>query len=166
MLLTIFRSIVFCVAITIMMFATVAFIQEKKLFSSAPKEFQEAIVPREKELFFGAKAIGWAFIVFSFLLILGVGVISIWDGFRSGYSFWQFFTRFVVIFSVYKIYDMVCFDYFLLMKFGFFQFYFPEIESVARNRKYGYNIKSQLIKLLIIFPAASAFAAWICLLFR
>ena len=165
MLLTIFLAIVFCVAITIMMFAAVAFIQDKKFFSSAPEEFQKVIVPRDKELFYGAKAIGWTFIVFSFLLILGVGIISIWDGFRSEYSFWQFFIRFEVIFTVYKLYDMICFDYFLLMKFHFFQFYFPEIEDVMRGRKYGYNIKSQLIKLLIIFPAVSALAAWICSLF-
>ena len=130
MLLTIFLAIVFCVAITNMMFAAVVFIQDKKLFSSAPKEFQKVIVPREKELFYGAKAIGWALLVFSFILILGVGVISVWDGLRSEYSFWQFF--------------------------------FPEIEDVAQGRKYGYNIKSQLIKLLIIFPAASALVAWIC----
>jgi len=165
MLLTIFLAIVFCVAITIMMFAAVAFIQDKKLFSSAPKEFQKVIVPRDKELFYGAKAIGWTFMVFSFLLILGVGVIAIFDGFRNSFSFWQFFTRFYLIFAIYKIYDMVCFDYFLLMKFHFFQFYFPEIESVTGERKYGYNIKSQLIKLLIIFPAASALAAWICSFF-
>lgn len=79
--------------------------------------------------------------------------------------FWQFFFRFVFIFTVYKLYDMICFDYFLLMKFQFFQFYFPEVESVYKNRKYGYNIKSQLLKLLIMFPAASALAAWICTLF-
>jgi hypothetical protein len=52
-----------------------------------------------------------------------------------------------------------------LMKYHFFQFYFPEVESVYANRKYGYNIKSQLLKLLVIFPAASALAAWICSLF-
>ncbi len=162
MVLTVFLAIVFCVAITLMMFAAVAFIQDKKMFSSAPKEAQEAILPREKELFYGARAIGWMLMVFSFLMIIGVGVIAIWDGFRSGFSFWQFFLRFVVIFTIYKLYDMICFDYFLLLKFHFFQFYFPEIESVYANRKYGYNIKSQLLKLLVIFPAASALAAWIC----
>lgn len=165
MILTIFLAIVFCVAITLMMFAAVAFIQDKKFFSSAPKEAQAALLPREKELFYGAKAIGWTLIVFSFLMIIGVGVISIWDGVRSEFTFWQFFLRFVLIFTIYKIYDMVCFDYFLLMKFHFFQFYFPEIESVYSNRKYGYNIKSQLLKLLVIFPAASALAAWVCTLF-
>ena len=57
---------------------------------------------------------------------------------------------------------MICFDYFLLMKFKFFQYYFPEVDSVYSDRKYGYNIRSQLLKLLVIFPAASALAAWIC----
>ena len=77
-------------------------------------------------------------------------------------SFLQFFLRFVLIFDIYKVYDMICFDYFLLMKFRFFQHYFPEVENVYNGRKYGYNIKSQLLKLLLIFPAASALAAFIC----
>lgn len=165
MILTIFLAIVFCVSITLMMFAAVAFIQNKKFFSSAPKEARAAILTRDKELFYGARTIGWVLIVFSFLMIIGVGVISIWDGFRSEFTFWQFFLRFVMIFTIYKLYDMIFFDYFLLIKFHFFQFYFPEVESVYSNRKYGYNIKSQLFKLLIIFPAASALAAWVCSLF-
>ena len=61
---------------------------------------------------------------------------------------------------------MVCFDYFLLMKFRFFQHYFPEVESVYPLKKYGFNLKSQLLKLLVIFPAACALAAWICTLFQ
>jgi hypothetical protein len=165
MLLTIFLAIVFCAAITLMLISAVAFIQNKKFFSSAPKEAQKVIQPRTEELFYGARTIGWALLGFSILMILGVGVISIWDGFRSGFSFWQFFLRFVLIFTVYKLYDMVCFDYFLLMKFKFFQHYFPEVEPVFEGRKYGFNIKSQLLKLLVIFPAASALAAWICTLF-
>lgn len=165
MLLTIFLAIVFCAAINLMLLSIIAFIQDKKFFSSAPKEMQEVIRPREHELFYGARVIGWTLIIFSFIMIAGVGVIAIWDGFRSGFDFWQFFLRFVIIFTVYKIYDMVCFDYFLLMKFKFFQHYFPETESVFRDRKYGFNIKSQLLKLLVIFPAASALAAWICTLF-
>ena len=165
MILTIFLAIIFCAAISLMLIAAVAFIQNEKFFSSAPKEAQAVLIHRDKELFYGARTIGWTLMVFSFLMIIGVGVISIWDGFRCGFTFWQFFLRFVLIFTIYKIYDMVCFDYFLLMKFHFFQHYFPEVESVYTGRKYGYNIKSQLLKLLIIFPAASALAAWICTLF-
>ena len=166
MLLTVFLTIVFCAAITLMLLSAVAFIQNKKFFSSAPKEAQAVIKPRTKELFYGARVIGWTLMAFSVLMILGVGVVSIWDGFRSWFTFWQFFLRFVFIFTVYKLYDMICFDYFLLMKFHFFQHYFPEVESVFEGRKYGFNIKSQLIKLLVIFPAASALAAWICTLFQ
>ena len=162
MLLTVFGTIVFCAAITLMLLSAVAFIQDKRFFSSAPKEAQEVIRPREHELFYGARAIGWTLMVFSILMILGVGVISVWDGLRCNFTFRQFVLRFVFIFTVYKIYDMICFDYFLMMKFKFFQHYFPEIEDVMANRKYGYNIRSQLLKLLVIFPAASALAAWIC----
>ena len=162
MLLTIFLAIVFCAAITLMLLSAVAFIQDKKFFSSAPKEAQEVIKPRAKELFYGARTIGWTLMVFSVLMILGVGIIAIWDGFQNGFTFSQFFLRFVLIFTIYKLYDMICFDYFLLMKFHFFQYYYPEVGSVYPLKKYGFNIKSQLLKLLVIFPAASALAAWIC----
>ncbi len=166
MLLTIFLAIVFCAAITLMLLSAVAFIQKKEFFSSAPKEAQEVIQPRSEELFYGARIIGWVLMGFSILMILGVGMIAIWDGFRSGFTFWQFFLRFVLIFTIYKVYDMICFDYFLLMKFRFFQFYFPEVGSVYPLKKYGFNIKSQLLKLFVIFPAASALAAWICTLLQ
>jgi len=162
MLLTIFLTIVFCAAVTLMLLSAVAFIQKRELFSSAPREVREVILPREKELFAGARIIGWTLMIFSILMILGVGIISIWDGFRSGFTFREFFTRFAVIFTVYKLYDMICFDYFLLMKYHFFQFFYPETKNALLGRKYGFNIRSQLLKLLVIFPAASAIAAWIC----
>ena len=165
MLLTVFLAIVFCAAITIMLISAVAFIQNKRFFSSAPQEALELLKPRTEEVFYGAKAMGWVLMITSLLMILGVGVISIWDGFRSGFSFWQFFLRFLFIFTFYKAYDMIFFDWFLLCRFHFFQHYYPEVEPVYNGRKYGYNIKSQLLKLLIIFPAACALAAWICTLF-
>ncbi len=165
MLLTVFLSIVVCAAVTMMLFSAVAFIQDNRFFSSAPKEAREVFIQRDKELFYGAKAIGWTLMVISILLILGAGVIAVWDGLRSGFTFLQFFVRFVLIFTIYKAYDMICFDYFLLLKFQFFQFYYPEAKNVMIGRKYGFNIRSQLLKLLIIFPAVSAAAAWICTLF-
>lgn len=162
MLLTIFLAVCFCAAMTIMLISAVTMIQNEKFFSSAPKEAVELTKPRPNELFYGARSMGWVLMTISILMILGIGIVSIWDGFRSGYAFWQFFLRFVLIFSAYKIYDMIFFDWFLLCKFRFFQFYYPEVAAVYNGRKYGYNIKSQLLKLLVIFPAASAIAAWIC----
>lgn len=165
MLLSVFLALIFCAAITILLISAVAFVQDTRFFSSAPKEAQEVLKPRNEELFFGARAMGWVLIVLSVLMILGVGVISIWDGFRSGFSFLEFFLRFVLIFTIYKAYDMVFFDWFLLCRFRFFQYYYPEVAPVYDGRKYGFNIKSQLLKLLVIFPAVSALAAWICALF-
>lgn len=163
--LTVFLAIVFCAAIMLLLISAVAFVQDKRFFSSAPKEALEVLKPRNEELFYGARTTGWVLMSISILMILGVGAVSIWDGFRSSFSFIQFFLRFVTIFTVYKAYDMIFFDWFLLCKFHFFQHYYPEVESVYSGRKYGYNIKSQLLKLLVIFPAVSALAAWICTLF-
>ena len=163
--LSVFLAIVFCAAITLLLISAVAFVQDKRFFSSAPKEALEVLKPRNEELFYGARTTGWVLMIISILTILGVGAVSIWDGFRSSFSFIQFFLRFVTIFTVYKAYDMIFFDWFLLCKFHFFQHYYPEVESVYSGRKYGYNIKSQLLKLLVIFPAVSALAAWICTLF-
>ena len=60
---------------------------------------------------------------------------------------------------------MALIDNFLLLKFHFFQYYYPEAAQVMEGRKYGFNIVSQLLKLFVIFPAVSALAAWICTLF-
>ncbi|MBR1710721.1 MAG: hypothetical protein IJ719_18170 [Clostridia bacterium] len=162
MFLTLFLATVFCGAITLLLISAVAFVQDTRFFSSAPKEAREVLKPRTEELFYGARTMGWVLMIISVLMILGVGIVSIWDGFRSGFSFWDFFLRFTLIFTIYKLYDMIFFDWFLLCRFHFFQHYFPEVESVYNGRKYGFNIKSQLLKLLVIFPAASALAAFIC----
>lgn len=162
MLMTLFLAIVFCAAITLMLISAVTLIQNEKFLSSAPKEALELLKPRNDEVFFGARAMGWVLMTISILMILGVGAVSIWDGFRNGFSFFQFFLRFVLIFTLYKAYDMIFFDWFLLCRSRFFQFYYPEVAPVYNGRKYGYNLKSQLLKLLVIFPAASALAAWIC----
>ncbi len=166
MMLTVFLAIVFCAAMAMMLFAAVAFIQDNKFFSTAPEEAKAVIRQREHELFYGARKIGWTLLILSVLMALGVGVIAIWDGFRGGFTFWQFFLRFVLIFTIYKLCDMILIDNFLLLKFHFFQYYYPEAATVMEGRKYGFNIKSQLLKLLVIFPAVSALAAWVCTLFQ
>ncbi|MBQ9825441.1 MAG: hypothetical protein IJM63_13155 [Solobacterium sp.] len=162
MLLTIYLAIVFCGAASLFLLTAVAFVQDTRMFSSAPPEAKPLLIPRDKELFKGARALGWSMMALSLVMILGIGVIAIHDGFTNNYTFMQFFTRFVIIFTIYKLFDMTVFDWFLLCKWHFFQYFYPEIEEAFANRKYGFNIKSQLLKLFVIFPAASAIAAWIC----
>ncbi|MGX8721247.1 MAG: hypothetical protein ACSW79_09130, partial [Eubacteriales bacterium] len=138
MLLTLFLAIVFCAAMALILISCVAFIQDNKFFSSAPKEAKDVLIQREQELFYGARAIGWTLFIISTLMILGVGVIAVWDGMRSGFTFGQFFLRFVLILTVYKICDMALIDNFLLLKFHFFQHYYPEAADVMEGRKYGF----------------------------
>ena len=165
MLLTVFLTIVFCAAMALMLISCVAFIQDSKFFSSAPKEARDVLIQRDSELFYGARTIGWVLFILGAAMIFGVGVIAIWDGFRSGFAFYQFFLRFVLILSIYKICDMALIDNYSLLRSRFFQHYYPEAASVMEGRKYGFNIKSQLLKLFVIFPAVSALTAWICTLF-
>ena len=83
MLLTVFLAFVFCGAITLLLISAVAFVQDNRFFSSAPKEALEVLKPRNGELFYGARAMGWVLMILSALTIVGVGVVSIWDGSAS-----------------------------------------------------------------------------------
>ena len=66
MLLTFFLSVVVCGAVSLMMISGIAFIQDIKMFSSAPKEARDVLIPRDRELFYGARTIGWVLMIFSF----------------------------------------------------------------------------------------------------
>ncbi|MBQ9037397.1 MAG: hypothetical protein IJ115_08080, partial [Erysipelotrichaceae bacterium] len=121
MLLTVFLSLVVCGAVSMMMVSGIAFIQDDWMFSSAPEEAKKVLIKRDRELFKGARAFGWVLMSFSVLMIIGSLIIAIWDGHRNEFTIWQFFTRLLVMFTVYKLYDMIFFDYFLLLKFHFFQ---------------------------------------------
>jgi len=162
MLLTILLGLSLIAGIMLMLFAAVALIQDKKFFGSAPKDIQEAVLPKP-ERFKGQHVLGYFLIGASFIIIGGTGVAAVWNGFANGYGFMQFFGRFTAIFYIYKAFDMIFLDYFLLIKSHFFEHYFPEIADTNANRKYGFNLRSQLIKLAV-FPIASAIAAGICVI--
>ena len=44
---------------------------------------------------------------------------------------------------------MVCFDYILLTKLNIFQKLFPETVGCKGYEKFGFNLKSQIIKILV-----------------
>ena len=162
MFLTLFLSIVVCGAITLLLVGGVAFYRDIRLFSSAPKEVRELLIQRDKELFYGARTIGLLMMVFGAAMILGAFAVAVWDGSRNTYTFIQFFLRFVMILTAYKVYDMVFFDGFLLCRYRFFQHYYPETAPALNGRRFGFNLKSQLLKLLLIFPGIAALMAFVC----
>ncbi len=164
MKVTIILSLVFIASISLMLYSAVALVQKKKLFSSAPKDVQAAIIEREHERFKGARVLGWVLIIISLLGIAGAFIFAAVNGVQNHFTLWQFFIRFLLMLYIYKAFDIICFDWLLLTKSHFFQHYYPEIEGCESLEKFGFNRKSQIIKI-VVFPFVSLLAAWICTLF-
>lgn len=159
MKVTLILSLVLMGALFLMIFAAVAFIQDKRLFTTAPKDIQDAI-REHKECFPGASVTGWILLVIAVMMFPAAFVYGAWDGIRHGFSFWEFAGRFLTMLYLMKAFDIIFLDWFLLTKSHFYQHYYPETEGCAGYRQFGFNRKEQLVQI-IIFP----FAAWICTLF-
>lgn len=146
----------------LVLYGAVGFIQDKRFFSSAPKE-NLAAIPDKKERFRGAHAVGWAIEAAAISLFLGAAALCVWDGVRSGFGFGRFFARFLVVLYGMEIYDILFFDWVLLCHSNFFPHFYPELKGVVGPHMFGYNAKSHLLHFAVYLPACAA-AAWICTL--
>ena len=70
-----------------------------------------------------------------------------------------FFFRFLILFIGTKLFDTTFFDIYLSCYSNFFQHYFPECKELVGSRQLGFNLKSQLIKLLIYAAVSFGLAA-------
>lgn len=138
----------------LLLYAAVALIQDRRFFSSAPKDVQ-AVVQDHPERFPGVHVLGWALAAVAIVLILGSLVLAVYDGTRRGWGVWELFLRFLIILDGYKVWDMLFLDRYLLTRSHFFQRYYPEVEGVASMQQAGFNTRSQLVKLLVVFPLVS-----------
>ncbi len=86
MVITMVVTLMIMVAYFLVLYGGVGFIQDKRFFSSAPKENLEAI-PDMKERFRGAHIIGWIIEVIAVMMFLGAAVLGAWDGIRNDFSF-------------------------------------------------------------------------------
>ncbi|MCM1047096.1 MAG: hypothetical protein NC433_01565 [Clostridiales bacterium] len=161
-MVTILLSLLVIGAITLMLYSAVALVQDKRFFGSAPKDAQE-LIQLKPERFKGQHLLGWALLIISLLMLIGAAVFAVWDGVQSNFGFRQFFARFLTILYAYKAYDMICFDFLLVTRTQFFQHYYPEVDVCESFHKYGFNLKSQIIRI-IVYPFVCAFIAWICTL--
>ena len=165
MILTIGLSIMMMAGLFLMLWGGVGFLQDKRFFSSAPKEELDVIPDKLPERFRGQHAVGWLMILFSLLLMGGAIVLTAWDGIRNSFTFWQFFARFIFMLLALKAFDIVFFDWILLCNagFNFFPHYYPETKAVLGRHLFGYNWKTHLAHI-IAFPFVAAFLSWICTL--
>ena len=156
-----FCLLILCLfAILLMLYSGVALIQNKKLFSSAPNDIQEAIGEHD-ERFKGAHLIGWILLIISAAIITFSLVYGAWDGIMNNFTLWEFFVRFFIMFEIYKLFDMCFIDWFLLTKSNFYQHYYPETRGCESYDNYGFNLKSQLLKLIVIFPLVAFALAFV-----
>ncbi len=161
MLLTLILTLIFILAVCLLLYAAVALIQDRRFFTTAPKDIQAAAVDHP-ERFPGAHAMGWLLAILSLVLMVGAFVHGGWNGVLSGFTFWQLFLRFAVMLYLWKAFDVVCLDWLLLTKSHFFQRYYPETEGCAGYRSFGFNRKEQLIRLAV-FPFVAALMAFLSL---
>lgn len=128
MKITLLASFLVMAAYFLLLYAGVGLIQEKKFFSSAPREVFAAVPERKAERFRGAHILGWYLGILAMLLFLGAAVLAAWDGVRNGVTFGAFFTRYLVILYVMEAYDILFFDWVLLCHSNFF----PHFTSRSR----------------------------------
>ena len=96
MKLTLLLALVFILSVCLLLYAAVALIQDRRFFTTAPKDIQ-AVAFDHPERFPGAHILGWVLAIISFILMTGVFVCGGYDGLRQGFSFWQFTVRFALI---------------------------------------------------------------------
>ena len=85
MKITIIAALTLMAAYFLVLYGAVGFIQDKRFFSSAPKE-NLAAIPDKKERFRGAHIIGWLIEGIAVLMFIGAAVLAAWDGVRSGFD--------------------------------------------------------------------------------
>ena len=157
MLLTLLLSLVLILALVLLIYAAVALIQNRKLFTSAPKDIQAA-AQEHPERFRGARALGWTLAIISVLMMIGAFVYGGYDGIQNGFSFWRHFLRFLVMLYLWKAFDIICLDWLLLTKSHFFQRYYPETEGCEGYHQFGFNRREQMTRI-IVFPFVAALMA-------
>ena len=138
MLVTILLGIMMMAGLFLLLLGGVGFIQQKKFFSSAPQEVQDVVPDSMPERFAGQYAVGWVMIIVAIFMMLGAMVLGAWDGIENGFTFWQFFVRFLVMILMLKAYDILFFDWVLLCNagFNFFPHFYPETKDMTEPEFY------------------------------
>ena len=165
MLVTVILSLVLMAGLFLMLWSAVAFIQDKRFFSSAPKDVQAAVRPRPEERFPGARRLGWKLMILAVALMVFALIYAGLDGAEKGFGFWQLFTRYLIMLLALKAFDILFFDLVLLCHSNFFPRYYPEVKGIVGPHQFGYNWREHLL-MIVLLPVAAAALAGLCMLFR
>lgn len=132
-----------------------------KIFvKTAPKDIQEKVLARPDDPLW-MTVVGACLMV---VLLMGVVAVFIWagaDAVHKKYGFWMIFARFMILLEGYKIFDMIFFDWILLTKMNIFQKLYPETIGCEGYKSFGFNLKSQLVKMIVFAGIALIVAAFL-----
>ena len=163
MLLTFQLSLILILALCLLIYAAVGLIQNRKLFTTAPKDIQAAATDHP-ERFIGAHMLGWKLAIISIFAMIGAFFYGGYDGIKQGFSFWKHFLRFIIMLYLWKAFDIVCLDWLLLTKSHFFQHFYPETEGCEGYHQFGFNRKEQLTRIILFPFIAALMAGFACLI--
>ena len=165
MLVTVILSLVLMAGLFLMLWSAVAFIQDKRFFTSAPKDVLAAVRPRTGERFPGARRLGWRLMILAVALMLFALIYAGLDGVEKSFGFWQLFARYLIMLLALKAFDILFFDLVLLCHSNFFPRYYPEVKGIVGPHQFGYNWREHLL-MIALSPVAAAALAGLCMLFR
>ncbi|MBR3228174.1 MAG: hypothetical protein IKF68_06470 [Erysipelotrichaceae bacterium] len=152
-----------CLGVTLLLVSGVVFIQDRRFFTTAPKDIQ-ARLEDHRERFIGQHVLGYILAVIAIAVVIVSFACAVYDGIGKGYTFMDFFRRNMFILLFYKAYDIIFFDWLLLTRTHFFQHWYPETEGCAGYRNFGFNRKEQ-IKEILSFPLTAAIISLIAIMF-
>ena len=162
MVITVLSTLIIMAAYFLILYGAVGFIQDKKFFSSAPKE-NLAAIPDKKERFPGAHIIGWVIEGIAVLIFIGAFVLGAWNGISSGFGYFRFFLRFFIMLYGMEIYDILFFDWVLLCHSNFFPHFYPELKGIVGPHMFGYNRKTHILHFVLYIPVC-AVLSWVCII--
>ena len=94
---------------------------------------------------------------------VGVALVLIWamvDTVKSELCFIEAFIRFFIITEGYKLFDIICFDFIMLTKLKLPAKIYPETAGAKGYDNFGFNAKSQTIKI-VVFCGISLLLAFV-----
>ena len=153
-------TLLFCMVMFLLIWAGVALHPMPKLLSFMPGDIQEKLKDH-KPPFKGANILGLILMLIRIVALIGLMVYMVWEGIQNGFTFGQFFARFLIVLYGEKMFDILFLDYFLITRTNFFQHYWPETEGCEGYNQFGYNTKEQMVRLIFL-PFVCALFAWIC----
>jgi len=141
---------------TLFMVVTIAFLL-KLIIKTAPQDVQERLKDRPDPPLWKT-LLG---ILLAAACLIGIAAVLIYagvDAVNTNMTFLQIFVRFLILFEGYKLFDMVVLDWLMLTKLDVYQRFFPEVRGCKSMEQFGFNLKSQLIKVVVFAGLALVIA--------